>query len=50
MIRIIHVIKIMDHGGAETMIMNFYRNIDRSKIQFDFCVWMKKQGIMIKKL
>lgn len=35
-IRILHVIGIMDRGGAETMIMNLYRNIDRSKIQFDF--------------
>lgn len=34
--RVLHVVKIMNHGGAETMIMNFYRNIDRNKIQFDF--------------
>jgi glycosyltransferase involved in cell wall biosynthesis len=26
----------MDRGGAETMIMNLYRNVDRTKIQFDF--------------
>lgn len=35
-IRILHVIGIMDRGGAETMIMNLYRRIDRTKIQFDF--------------
>ena len=35
-IRILQVIGVMNRGGAETMIMNFYRNIDRSKIQFDF--------------
>lgn len=35
-IRILHVIGIMNRGGAETMIMNLYRNIDRSKVQFDF--------------
>ena len=34
--RILHVIGVMDRGGAETMIMNLYRNIDRSKVQFDF--------------
>lgn len=34
--RVLHVIGLMDRGGAETMIMNFYRNIDRSKVQFDF--------------
>lgn len=35
-IRILHVIGIMDRGGAEAMIMNLYRNIDRTKVQFDF--------------
>lgn len=35
-IRVLHVIGIMNRGGAETMIMNLYRNIDRNKIKFDF--------------
>ena len=35
-VRILHVIGIMNRGGAETMIMNLYRNIDRTKVQFDF--------------
>ncbi|WAA12116.1 glycosyltransferase family 1 protein [Fervidibacillus halotolerans] len=37
-IRILHVFAQMNRGGAETMIMNMYRHIDRSKIQFDFVV------------
>jgi len=36
MIRILHSVSNMDRGGIETMLMNFYRNIDRSKVQFDF--------------
>ncbi len=28
----------MGHGGLESMLMNYYRNIDRSQIQFDFVV------------
>lgn len=36
MIRILQVFGWTDRGGAETMVMNYYRNIDRSKIQFDF--------------
>lgn len=36
--KILHVIGAMDRGGAETLIMNIYRNIDRSKYQFDFLV------------
>lgn len=38
MIRILHVFHGMNCGGAETMVMNLYRHIDRSKIQFDFLV------------
>lgn len=37
-IRILHVFGRVDRGGAETMVMNLYRNIDRSLIQFDFAV------------
>ncbi|MEK3992340.1 glycosyltransferase family 1 protein [Robertmurraya sp. FSL R5-0851] len=35
-IRVLHVIHGMGSGGAESLIMNIYRNIDRTKIQFDF--------------
>ena len=35
-IKVLHVITGMGSGGAEMMIMNWYRNIDRSKVQFDF--------------
>lgn len=35
-IRVLQVIGIMNLGGAETMIMNLYRHIDRNKVQFDF--------------
>ena len=43
-IRILQVLTIMNRGGAETMIMNYYRNIDRSKIQFDFLLHRKEKG------
>lgn len=40
--RVLHVVSDMHRGGAETMIMNLYRNIDRSKLQFDFiCHYIK---------
>ena len=35
-IRILHVVTYMGRGGLETMLMNFYRHMDRSKVQFDF--------------
>lgn len=37
-IRILHVLGGLNMGGAETMVMNIYRKIDRTKIQFDFVV------------
>lgn len=35
-IRVLHVIGIMNRGGAEAMIMNLYRSINRDRVQFDF--------------
>jgi len=37
-IRVLQCVSYMHRAGIETMIMNFYRNIDRNKIQFDFLV------------
>lgn len=36
--RILHIVTYMGRGGLETMLMNYYRHIDRSKVQFDFLV------------
>ena len=42
--RILHVVPNMNMGGLETFIMNVYRNIDRSKIQFDFLMHYKEES------
>lgn len=42
-IRVLQVFAQMNKGGAETMIMNIYRNIDRDKVQFDFVVHTLKR-------
>ena len=34
-IRILMLFTIMNRGGAETMVMNYYRHIDRNRVQFD---------------
>lgn len=34
--RVLQVVTNMDRGGLETMLMNYYRHIDRTKVQFDF--------------
>ena len=36
MIRILQCVNNMHRAGLETMLMNYYRQIDRSRIQFDF--------------
>lgn len=35
-IRVLHILHSMDRGGAENAIMNYFRHIDRNKVQFDF--------------
>ena len=35
-IRVLHILHSMNRGGAENAIMNYYRHIDRKKVQFDF--------------
>jgi glycosyltransferase involved in cell wall biosynthesis len=42
-IRILQVLAGMNRGGAETFIMNVYRNIDRNKVQFDFILFRKEE-------
>lgn len=37
-IRVAHVMGKMMSGGVESIIMNYYRHIDKDKIQFDFIV------------
>ena len=37
-IRILYVVTYMGRGGLETMLMNYYRQIDRNEVQFDFLV------------
>jgi len=42
-LRVLHVLAGMNLGGAETFIMNVYRNIDRTKVQFDFILFRKEE-------
>ena len=42
--RVLQVIGVMDRGGAETMVMNLYRAMDRERVQFDFLVHEQREG------
>lgn len=37
-IRVLQVLSGLDRGGAEGLVMNLYRRMDRNKVQFDFVV------------
>ncbi len=36
--RIAQIVGKMNNGGVETVVMNYYRNVDRSRVQFDFII------------
>ena len=44
------VVNIMDRAGLETMLMNYYRNIDRSQVQFDFMTHRPTEGAYDKEI
>lgn len=35
-IRVAQMMTDMNYGGVEMVVMNYYRHIDRSRVQFDF--------------
>jgi len=43
-VRILQVVGRMNRGGAESFIMNVYRNINRGRVQFDFAVNTKEES------
>ncbi|MBM7685771.1 glycosyltransferase family 1 protein [Defluviitalea raffinosedens] len=41
MIKILHLVSSLSiKSGVMSVIMNYYRNIDKNKVQFDFCYFM----------
>ena len=43
-IRVLHVVTHLNRNGLESRIMDIYRNIDRSKVQFDFMIHREDLG------
>lgn len=44
MTRVLQVVTHMNRGGLETMLMNYYRSIDREQMQFDFLTHRSYEG------
>ena len=42
-IRVLHILQRMEAGGTQALLMNLYRNIDRSRVQFVFLVVYKEK-------
>lgn len=45
LIRILHIVYTMNRGGMESRIMDLYRNLDRTRYQFDFYIESGNHGI-----
>ena len=43
-LKVLQVFTILNRGGAETNLLNYYREIDRGKFQFDFLVHRQEEG------
>ncbi|MGM9643632.1 MAG: glycosyltransferase family 1 protein [Eubacteriales bacterium] len=50
MIRVLHVFNIMGNGGIEHFVMDRYRMIDRTKVQFDFLITSPNPGYFDKEI
>ena len=49
-VRVLQVIGSMTCGGAETMLMNFHRNINRNRVQFDYVVHTNEEAFYDKEI
>ncbi len=48
MIRVAQILGKMNGGGAEQMVMNYYRAIDREKVQFDFYLFKGSKYVPVE--
>lgn len=50
MLRVLQAVTCMDRGGLETTLMNYYRHIDRTRVQFDFLTHRAREGAYDKEI
>ena len=50
MLRVLQAVTCMDRGGLETMLMNYYRHIDHTRVQFDFLTHRAREGAYDKEI
>lgn len=49
-IRVAQIVGKMNGGGVEAVVMNYYRHIDKSKVQFDFLIDSDSTWFRVKRL
>lgn len=49
-IKVLHCLGQLNTGGAETLVMNVYRNINQDKYQFDFLLFNQNEGFYDKEV
>ena len=50
MLRVLQAVTCMDRGGLETMLMNYYRHIDRTRVQFYILTHRAREGAYDKEI
>ncbi|WHF51443.1 glycosyltransferase family 1 protein [Chryseobacterium gotjawalense] len=43
-LKVLQVFTVLNRGGAETNLMNYYRQMDRDRVHFDFLVHRQEEG------
>ena len=46
MIKVLHFVPELNGGGIESLLLNYYKNMSRNSVHFDFLVHSKKNGII----
>jgi len=49
-VRVLHVFAGLNCGGAENLVMNLYRHIDRAQIQFDFAYYKRFSDYFVREI
>jgi len=49
-IRVLQILSTLSFGGVQSVVMNYYRNIDRKNVQFDFVVQAEEEGAYEKEV
>lgn len=50
MIRVAQILGKMNGGGAEQVVMNYYRAIDREQVQFDFYLFKGSKYVPVEEI